>query len=154
MAASSGDARHVDVKLFPRDLQILSKDETMIRTFLLTITLFISNVSAFAAERIAYDARRFDEALSSGSPVIVHITAPWCGECRKQKPIVAELSQMPEYTHLIIVDIDFDTQKDALRALNVVKQSTLIAIRNGKEVDRATGITKRDAIDTLMRKAL
>lgn len=126
----------------------------MIRTFLLTLALFISNVGAFAADRIVYDASRFEEALSSGRPILVHITAPWCGECRAQKPIVAELSQRPEFAQLILIDIDFDTQKDALRKLLVLKQSTLIAFKNGMEVDRATGITRHDAIEGLMRKAL
>ena len=48
----------------------------------------------------------------------------------------------------------FRTQKDALRALNVQTQSTLLIYRNKTEVTRAVGITKRDAIETVLRKAL
>lgn len=126
----------------------------MIRKLLLCFALLSLSVGAFAAERFAYDEKRLDQALNAGSPVLVHITAPWCGECRAQKPIVAALAQTPEYANLTIVDVDFDTQKDALRKLKVAKQSTLVVFKGGKEIDRAVGITKRDAIDALLKKAL
>ena len=107
-----------------------------------------------AADRFRYDAATFQAALDTGRPVLVHITAPWCGECQAQKPIVAALAERPQFQGLTIFDVDFDTQKDALRQLRVQKQSTLVVYKGKVEVDRAAGITQRDAIEALMRKAL
>ena len=60
----------------------------------------------------------------------------------------------PEYKDLTIFDVDFDTQKDALHALKVQKQSTLVIYKGKTEVTRAVGITRREAIETVMKKAL
>lgn len=115
--------------------------------------LVASVAAAAAAERLVYDATAFEAALGSGKPILVHVTAPWCGECKLQKPIVAAIAAQPEYAGLTIVDVDFDTQKDALRRLAVQKQSTLVVYKNGIEQARAVAITRRDAIEALMRNA-
>ena len=116
--------------------------------------LVMSIANAYAAERLPYDANVFQAALETGKPILVHVTAPWCKECKVQKPIVAELGQRPEFRDLTIFDVDFDTQKDALRQLRVQKQSTLVIYKGKAEVDRAVGITRREAIEALMREAL
>lgn len=124
------------------------------RILLLAAVLAISAANAQAAERRPYESTAFRAALESGKAVLVHVTAPWCAECKLQKPIVAAIAAQPEYDALTIFDVDFDTQKDALRALNVRTQSTLIVYRDKSETTRAVGITRRDAIEAVMRKAL
>jgi thioredoxin 1 len=125
------------------------------RTLLLAAAVVVGGaLHAHAAERLAYEAGAFRAALESGKPVLVHVTAPWCVECKLRKPIVAALAQEARFHGLTIIDVDFDTQKDALRALNVQTQSTLILFRGKAEVVRATGITRREAIEALMGKAL
>jgi len=117
--------------------------------------LVMSIANAFGgAERLPYDANAFQSVLATGKPILVHVTAPWCRECNVQKPIVAETAQRPEFKDLTIFNVDFDTQKDALRQLRVQKQSTLVIYKGKAEVDRAVGITRREAIEALMQKAL
>lgn len=110
--------------------------------------------TASAAERFPYDTERFQAALDAGKPILVHVTAPWCGECTLQKPIVARLAERPEFKDLTIFDVDFDTQKEALRRLKVQKQSTLVVFKGTTEVTRAVGTTREAAIEALMKKAL
>ena len=124
----------------------------MFLSFVLLATAAATEVSA--AERVKYEPKAFQTVLDAGGPIIVHVTAPWCGECRAQKPIVAEILQTPDFKGVTIVDVDYDTEKDALRALKVQKQATLVIFKDKKEVARAVGITRREAIETLMRKAL
>jgi len=123
--------------------------------FILGAALLLSTAfNALAGDRFAYEAKAFQSALEAGKPILVHVTARWCGECTAQKPIVATLAQLPEYKDLTIFDVDFDTQKDALRALKVQKQSTLVIYKGKAEVTRAVGITKREAIEAVFKKAL
>jgi thioredoxin 1 len=117
-------------------------------------SLAITVLRAHAAERHAFDAETFAAALETGKPILVHVTAPWCPQCRAQKPIVAALAERPAFDRLIIIDVDFDTQKEALRRLNVQKQSTLLVIKAKAEIARAVGITQPAAIEALMNKAL
>jgi thiol-disulfide isomerase/thioredoxin len=121
---------------------------------LLVATIAATIGSALAADRFPYEAAAFQAALDAGKPILVHVTAPWCVECKAQKPIVAALAGEPEYAGLTIFDVDFDTQKDALRRLKVQTQSTLVIFRDKIEVTRAVGITRRDAIEAVMKRAL
>ncbi len=126
-----------------------------LRNLVLVASLFmLSALNAFAAERFTYELEAFQAALNAGKPILVHVTAPWCPECKAQKPIVAALAERPEYKGLTIFEVDFDTQKDALRGLRVQKESTLAIYKGKAEVARAVGITKREAIETLMKRAL
>jgi thioredoxin-like negative regulator of GroEL len=124
------------------------------RLFLCAAAFALTCVSASAAERHPYESAAFRAALETGKPILVHITAVWCGECRQQKPIVAALTAQSEYDALTSFDVDFDTQKDALRELRVPKQSTLVVYKNRAEVTRAVGITRRDAIEAVLKNAL
>lgn len=117
-------------------------------------TTAITGRVAHAAQRMRFEGKAFDQALESGKSILVHVTAPWCPECKAQKPIVARLAAEPDFENLTIFDVDFDTQKDALRELHVQGQSTLVAFRRGKEVARLVGDTRPAVIEALMRKAL
>ena len=126
-----------------------------IRTLVVCAALLLTTITnALAADRFVYEGKAFQAALDAGKPILVHVTAPWCGECQAQKPIVAALAAQPEYAHLTIFDVDFDTQKDALRALKVQTQSTLVVFKARAEVTRAVAITKRDAIEAVVKQAL
>jgi thioredoxin 1 len=126
-----------------------------VRKLLLCAAVLAMTVThAIAADRLVYDARTYQDVLEAGKPILVHVTARWCGECKAQKPIVAALAEGSEFKDLTIFDVDFDTRKDVLRHLHVQKQSTLIIYKGKAEIDRAVGITRREAIEALMRKAL
>ncbi len=110
--------------------------------------------AAQAAENTPFTQAAFDAAKATGKPVLVEVTAPWCPTCKAQKPILAELKASPKFKDLMVFEVDFDSQKDALRALNVQQQSTLITYKAGQEVGRSTGDTNRSSIEALLNKAI
>jgi thioredoxin-like negative regulator of GroEL len=110
--------------------------------------------AAMAAEKTPFNQAAFDAAKAARKPILVEVTAPWCPTCKAQKPILSELMTSPKFKKLMIFEVDFDSQKDALRALNVRQQSTLIAYKAGQEVDRSTGDTNRTSIEALLNKAI
>lgn len=125
------------------------------RAVLLGVVIVIISVApGYAADRLPYEAEVFQAALDAGKPILVHVTAPWCGECKLQKPIVARLAERPEFTTLTIFDVDFDTQKEVLKRLKVPKQSTLLVFKDKAEVTRSVGVTRAEAIEALMKKGL
>ena len=54
----------------------------------------------------------------------------------------------------MILVADFDTQKDVLKAMNVQKQSTLIAYKGNREVGRIVGITDPAQLKAFAAKPL
>jgi thiol-disulfide isomerase/thioredoxin len=95
-----------------------------------------------------------EAVVAAGGAVLIHVTAPWCGTCRRQKPIVAELLAKPEYQGLKKIDVDFDSQRDVLQRFTVQRQATMLVFKNGKEAGRATGETDPQAIAALFRKVV
>jgi thiol-disulfide isomerase/thioredoxin len=120
----------------------------------MALSALAMTVPALAAERMPYDTQAFQTAQEAGKPIVVHVTAPWCGTCKVQKPMVAQLADRPDFKDLTIFDLDFDTHKDALRALNVQSQSTFVVFKGKTETARSVGETRFEAIEALMKKAI
>jgi thiol-disulfide isomerase/thioredoxin len=108
---------------------------------------------AFAAPQ-TYDQKAFVAAQSAGKPILLHITAPWCPTCKAQKPILSKLEALPRFKDMVVMDIDFDSQKALLRTLRVNQQSTLIVYKGAHEVGRSTGDTDPKSLEALLTKAI
>lgn len=110
--------------------------------------------SAQAADAMDFDSAKFLAAQKAGLPILVDITAPWCPTCWVQKPMLAILRNEDRFAKLQIFVVDFDSQKDAVRAFGARTQSTLIAYKGVIEVGRSVGDTHYDTIAALAAKAL
>lgn len=109
--------------------------------------------SAMAAEPATFTDAAFLAAQQAGKPILVHVNASWCPTCAQQRPILDKLEHSAELSDLKVFTVDFDSQKDVLRELNVQQQSTLIVYAGKTEKGRATGITDPDAIRSLLLEA-
>jgi thiol-disulfide isomerase/thioredoxin len=109
---------------------------------------------ALAADARPFTPAAFEAAKKAGTPILVEVSAPWCPVCKAQKPILAEITAQPRFAKLAVFNVDFDSQKDALRMLGVQKQSTLISFKGGKEVGRSTGITDKARIAGQLERSL
>jgi thioredoxin 1 len=109
---------------------------------------------AFAAETIPYTPEDFDAALKDGKSILVEIHAKWCPTCRAQAPILADLEKDGKFQSLLVLHVDFDSQKDAVRRFGARMQSTLITFKDGKETARSVGATDRASIADLLSKAI
>ncbi|MFG1423121.1 thioredoxin family protein [Roseixanthobacter liquoris] len=110
--------------------------------------------TAKTALAAAASLQAIEAAIASGKPLLTHVTAPWCGTCRRQKPIVAELLAKPEFRTLTKIDVDFDSQREVLSKFRVQTQATMLVFKNGKEVGRSIGETNPEALATFFKQAL
>jgi thioredoxin 1 len=94
------------------------------------------------------------DAQKAGKAVLVEVGAPWCPTCKAQQPILGKLLGSDKFKSFVKLDIDFDSQKADLKALNVQQQSTLIVYKGAKEMGRSTGDTNPASIEALLAKAL
>ena len=115
--------------------------------------LFLMAASANAAQKERYTDASFDAAQQKNASIIIDVIAPWCPTCRAQKPIIEKLASDKKYSDVVILEIDFDSQKDALRRLKVNQQSTLIAFKGKTEKGRSVGDTTEAGLRALFDKA-
>jgi thioredoxin 1 len=129
---------------------------TLIRTLFagLVAVVLLGSVPAAAAEWKEFTPDALAAAQADGKPILVDVFAAWCSVCRAQNPILTKLTREPKYKDLVVLKADFDTQKDALKPLNVRQQSTLIVFKGDKELDRSVGDTSLLSIEGLLDKTL
>ncbi|WP_457796587.1 thioredoxin family protein [Methylocystis sp. S23] len=124
------------------------------RRGLLAAAAFLAAMSAVSAAETPFSQEAFAAARAAGKSVIIHIYAPWCPTCRAQEPILRRLESDPKFSEVERFRVDFDGQKDAVRALKATNQSTIIVYKGAKEVGRSVGETDEKAISALLDKAL
>jgi thioredoxin 1 len=120
---------------------------------LIAVLLLVPLVTS-AGPVVKYSKQALEQAQNAGKPVIVFVTASWCPNCRAQQPIVETLTKDPAFSEAVLFVVDFDSDKQALRDLNVTMQSTLIAFKGKTERKRSTAVTDPEQIRTLFQSAL
>lgn len=121
---------------------------------LLALVLATSLTSPPASAAEAYDPAAVTAAQKAGKSVLVVVHAPWCPTCKAQEPIINALLAKPEFKDMAVFRVDFDSQREVLKALNARQQSTLIVYKGEKEIGRTVGDTKEASIESLLKSAL
>lgn len=119
--------------------------------FVLAIAGIFPSIAATAAEIKKYDLATFEQAKASGRPVLVDVKAWWCPVCAAQNHKIKEITKSAIYDRLLILEINYDSQKVEWRKLDVKKQGTLIGYKGPNEVGRIEFKTDRDRIETLLK---
>ena len=125
--------------------------KTLVASAILAVLI---SPAAYAAGLLPFDAVRFEEARQSGKPVVLQVTASWCGPCQRLRKVVGGLLENPEFKDLVIFDADFDANKDALVKVKARTVTTLVIYRDNSEVRRSSGETRPDAVKALLKKAM
>ena len=110
--------------------------------------------SAFAAETSVFDTARFEAAQRAGKSILVDVTAPWCPICFVQNLTLKALDLDPRFKDLVVLKVDYDSQKAVLRRFNVQRQGTLIVFKGAREIGRSTGDPTAAHIEALLASSL
>ena len=122
-------------------------------TTVLVLALTAAAGTAFAATEAPFTQQAFGQAQEAGKPILVHVWASWCPTCKAQAPTLSAIEADPANKDLIVYTVNFDDQKDVVKAFGVRMQSTLIAFHGTTEKGRSTGDTNPDSIKALAAKA-
>lgn len=75
------------------------------------------------------------KAMADGKTSLVFFHTPWCPVCKAQEPkLLAHLNG--DAKHVVAFKVDYDSNVELRKAMNVQKQSTLILYNGMKEVAR------------------
>jgi thioredoxin 1 len=122
-------------------------------TSLILATCLLIAGTASAAP-MAFTQSAFNQLQQAGKSILIEVHAPWCPTCRAQASILDTLLNEKENQSINTLRVDFDSQKDVLKMLNVSRQSTLITYKGFKEIGRSTGDTSSASIKKLLQKTI
>lgn len=143
-------------------------DSTKTRGWLMTLAL-LGGIALLLAEPLwmnvrppdplpigfeAYSADAFRSARQAGQIVLVDVYASWCSTCKAQQEILSNLLEDPDYASIEAFRVDFDSDREFLRAHGVRSQSTLILFEGEREVSRSVGQTDERPIRRQIEAAL
>lgn len=95
------------------------------------------------------------EILDSNVPVLVDFWAEWCMPCRMMAPVVDGLSK--DYEGKVkFAKVNVDDNPKLATDLQILSIPVLILFKNGKELNRITGVNSRQnikrEIDTALKR--
>lgn len=117
------------------------------------LTMALLSTQVFAAGQ-TYNQQVFENLISQGKTVVVHIHADWCGTCKAQDVQINAAMNAAEFKDVTFLEVDYDGQRKAVTFFKAKIQSTIIIFKNGKEIDRSA--TEREAaeLQAFLKKAL
>lgn len=131
----------------------MSRILTISAICLATLAIAATGLYFTTTSQTRFDNPAFVSAQQDDRPILVHVTATWCGTCQQQLRIVAGLANRPDYRDFEIFQIDFDSQREASQHFNAL-QSTMIVYRGQREIGRIFAEANPTSIETLLRRAL
>ena len=90
----------------------------------------------------------FDSITSSGL-VLVDFWAEWCGPCRMQAPILDQLEEELG-SKVKVCKLNVDDHPDIARRFGVFSIPTIIAFRDGEQINKAVGVQSREQLITMI----
>ena len=112
----------------------------------LSLFLFICLASFFMFElsyasdiKHASDTSFEKEVLNSKGIVLVDFWANWCGPCKKQAPVLEQLSKDPVFKKVKIVKVDVDKAEEVSKEITSIP--TLVIFKDGEVQEQWSGYT-------------
>jgi len=121
------------------------------------LPLALSNAQA-AAEFVDYEPGLIKQRLAAGETLLVDYAATWCSTCARQARVIESLrAENPVYDEqLTFVKVDWDTYQnhEVTTSRNIPRRSTLLVLKDDKELGRIVAGTAKEDIKALLDKGL
>ena len=93
------------------------------------------------------------EVLKSELPVLVEFYSDSCIPCKQMSPILGGIEDdYEDKLKVVKVNVNFDAE--LAEQYSVMASPTILLLKDGQEVERARGLTKRPQLEELIGKAL
>jgi thioredoxin 2 len=111
-------------------------------------------LTAASTKPVAVTDAEFERTvLGSPIPVLLDCWADWCGPCHMLAPTIDALAR--DYAgRVLVAKLDVDANPDTANRFQIQGIPTLLVFKDGKLVDRVTGVQPRGAIDARLQPLL
>ncbi|QBP18324.1 thioredoxin [Acetilactobacillus jinshanensis] len=94
--------------------------------------------------------QKFDQDTAKGLS-LTDFGASWCGPCHMEAPIIAKLAK-DLGNKVNVYKMDVDANPKTARALGIMGIPTMVVKKDGKIVDRVTGVHSEDQLKAVLAK--
>ena len=94
---------------------------------------------------------RFEELITSKSPVLIDFFAEWCGPSKMMKPNLEELKEMKGES-IRIAKIDVDKHQELANQYKIQSVPTLMIFKNGEPLWRQSGVMQAKELKAIIEK--
>ena len=98
-------------------------------------------------KEIKITSQNLDE-IKNSPIVLLDFYAEWCGPCKMLSPVISEIAD--ERADVKVGKINVDEENALAREYNIYSIPTLVVLKDGKEVKRATGARPKGSILALL----
>ena len=98
-------------------------------------------------KEIKVNSQNYNDVKNNGT-VLLDFYADWCGPCKMIAPIISEIAD--ERTDVTVGKINVDEASDLARDYKIYSIPTIVVLKDGKEVRRATGARPKADILALL----
>lgn len=75
----------------------------------------------------------YNDAISSGKPVVIDFWATWCGPCMRMTPLIDEMAE--EYADRVIIGkYNIDEQNELSTECRIMSIPTILFFKNGEQI--------------------
>ncbi|CAA0097045.1 Uncharacterised protein [BD1-7 clade bacterium] len=120
----------------------------------LVATLILLTAPAHAVEKMPYSPEAFAKAQEAGVPVLIDVYADWCPTCERQQIILNRYMRENPDSPLKIMVIDYDKNKDWVKAFRAPRQSTLYLYKDNEQRWFAVAPTSSRVIYAAIEKVI
>jgi len=92
----------------------------------------------------------FNSIIQSETPVLVDFFAEWCGPCKVQSPILAEIAREMN-GKLKVIKIDVDKNPEIAGRFQIRGVPTLALFKNGQSLWRQSGLVDKRRLISILQ---
>ena len=97
---------------------------------------------------LAINKDNFNSVKEQEKTVLLDFYADWCGPCRMVLPIVDEIAK--ERDDIVVGKINVEKEPDLAKDFSILSIPTLIVLKNGRVVNKASGARPKAQILDLL----
>ena len=90
----------------------------------------------------------FEQIKNSDKPVLLDFFAEWCGPCRMLSPVIEAIAD--ERDDILVAKVNVDENAELAGKFGVVSIPTLVVLKDGEVVNRATGARPKSQVLALL----